>query len=262
MHSRHSDGTDSVEELVERVGRAELSGFSITDHDTLAAQADASRLAHEAGLEYLTGIELSVTDDGKDLHLLVYRFQPEHPEFASRLTHFRAVRRERFYAMAAALSQLGIELDLEVKDADVEGKSLGRPHLARLLVEQRRVGSIREAFDRYLAVGKPAYVPKAVLSPEAAIALAREAGGVTVLAHPGSYPFEPNLRPLVDAGLQGVETAYPSWDQTTTALWRSRARHFGLLETGGSDYHGGHRQAVQVGDATVGEAEWSRLLTA
>ncbi len=260
MHSRHSDGTDSVPELVEHVRRQGLAGFSITDHDTTSALAEAVPLARAAGLEFTPGIELSLSDGGKDIHLLLYRFDPLYPELVSRRVHFRAVRRERYYAMAAVLFRLGIELELPPL-GEGEGFSLGRPHLAALLVAQRKVGSVREAFERYLAVGKPAYVPKAALSPEEGIALGREAGGVTVLAHPASYPFEPDLESLVDIGLQGVETSYPSWDAATTSLWRSRARKYNLVETGGSDYHGSHRGQVRIGDAGIGEAEWSRLLT-
>ena len=175
---------------------------------------------------------------------------------------FRKVRRERFYAMVLKLSLLGIELDLRPVGTRPEGAALGRPHLARLLIDQGHVGSLREAFERYLAVGKPAYVPKAQLSPEDGIALGRRAGGVTVLAHPGSYPFEPDLASLVSIGLQGVETTYPSWDQPTTTFWRAQAEKFKLLQTGGSDYHGGNRSHIKVGEATVGESEWARLLTA
>lgn len=261
MHSRHSDGTDSVPELVEHARRQGIAGFSITDHDTTAGVAEAEPLARSAGLEFTPGIELSLSEGGRDIHLLVYRFDPAHPDLMARLVHFRAVRRERYYAMAAMLFQLGIELELPPV-GEGEGFSLGRPHLAALLVAQGKVGSVREAFERYLAVGKPAYVPKAVLSPEEGIALGRSAGGVTVLAHPGSYPFEPDLGALAEIGLQGVETSYPSYDAATTGLWRSRARKYNLLETGGSDYHGAHRGQVRIGDAGVGESEWSRLLTA
>lgn len=262
MHSRHSDGTDSVSELVRLVGLQGLAGFSLTDHDTSEGQVEAQNLALGQGLEYITGIELSLSQGDRDIHLLVYRFDPRHPELVERLAHFRRIRRERFYAMVLKLSLLGIELDLQSLGPQPEGGSLGRPHLARLLIEQGKVGGMREAFERFLAVGKPAYVPKAMLHPEDGIALGRSAGGVTVLAHPGSYPFEPELGPLVDVGLQGVETTYPSWDQSTTAFWQAQARKHNLLETGGSDYHGGNRSHVKVGDATVDESDWARLLTA
>lgn len=261
MHTRHSDGTDSVDDVVLQVHKQGLAGFSITDHDTTAACPRAQVLAGELGLAYITGIELSLSEEGRDIHLLVYRFDPSFPEFVTRLDHFRAVRRERFYAMAALLSRLGMDLELPTGEP-VEGFSLGRPHLARLMIDQGKVSGVREAFEKYLAVGRPAYVPKATLSAEEGIALGRRAGGVTVLAHPGSYPFEPDLGALVNLGLQGVETTYPSWDEGTTALWRSRARKFGLLETGGSDYHGGNRHPIRVGDAGIGEQDWSRLLTA
>lgn len=262
MHSRHSDGTDTIADLVRQAGLERLAGMSITDHDTVEGQLEAQQLSGEQGLTYMTGLELSLSWGDRDVHLLVYRFDPQNPELLERLTQFRRIRTERFYAMVLKLSLLGIELDLEELGPRSEGGALGRPHLARLLVNQRRVGSMREAFDRFLAVGRPAYVPKAELSPADGIALGRRAGGVTVLAHPGSYPFEPDLAALVELGLQGLETSYPSWDAPTTAFWRAQAKRYRLLETGGSDYHGGNRSHVKLGDATVGESEWTRLLAA
>jgi len=262
MHTTHSDGTKTVEEVVQQVVHAGLAGFSITDHDTTGAQAEALEHADRLGLEYVTGLELSITEAEKDIHLLVYGYEVDHPELEAKLEDFRRVRRDRMITMALRLAELGMEVNLEQVVKSAGGGAMGRPHLARALMDQGYVGSIREAFDRYLATGKPAYVPKAVLSPREGMELARRAGGVPVLAHPASYPFEPDLSALVKVGLLGVETSYPSYSPRTTALWQQKAQQFDLIQTGGSDYHGHHRGHVQVGEATIDAQAYRSLLTA
>jgi predicted metal-dependent phosphoesterase TrpH len=262
MHTLHSDGTNTVEELVQQVVHAGLTGFSITDHDTTGAQAEATELAAQSELEYVTGLELSITEDDKDIHILVYGYEANHPELEARLDEFRRIRHERMIVMALRLAELGMEVDLEQVVKSAGGGALGRPHLARVLVEEGHVANIREAFDRFLATGKPAYVPKAVLSAREGMELAMRAGGVPVLAHPASYPFEPDLGALVKAGLKGVETSYPFYSPRTTAFWQQKAEEFDLVQTGGSDYHGHHRGHVQVGEATIDAEAYRSLLTA
>jgi predicted metal-dependent phosphoesterase TrpH len=262
MHTTHSDGTKTVGEVVQQVVHAGLSGFSITDHDTTAAQAEAIERAEELGLEYITGLELSITEDERDIHILVYGYEVDHSELEAKLDEFRRIRRERMITMALRLAELGMEVNLEQVVKSAGGGAMGRPHLARALLDQGYVGSIREAFDRFLATGKPAYVPKAVLSAREGMELARRAGGVPVLAHPASYPFEPDLAALVRVGLRGVETSYPSYSPRISALWQERAQQHNLVQTGGSDYHGHHRGYVQVGEATIDEQAYRSLLTA
>jgi hypothetical protein len=262
MHTLWSDGTDSVADLVAQVAERELAGFSITDHDTVSAQAEAAEMAREFRLAYLTGIELSVMEGDNDLHILTYGFDPGHDELLVSLERFRQARVDRALGMAAKLRELGCHIDIDKILAHSGPGAVGRPHLARALVEGGHAENVRAAFDRYLALGRPAYLPKFKLTPDEGIALAHRAGGVTVLAHPAAYPFGVDLDRLVAAGLDGLETSYPSWDNQTTSHWRQEARRHGLLETGGSDYHGAHRPGVSVGAATVSLEMYERVLTA
>jgi predicted metal-dependent phosphoesterase TrpH len=262
MHTAWSDGTDSVADLVAQVAERELAGFSITDHDTISAQAEAAELGRELGLRYITGIELSVMEGENDIHILAYGFDPEHRELLESLERFRQARVDRALRMAERLKDLGCPIDIEAILLRSGPGAVGRPHLARALVAAGHAENVRAAFDRFLALGRPAYLPKFKLSPREGIALAHRAGGVAVLAHPAVYPFEIHLDRLVGAGLDGLETSYPSWDNETTARWRNLARQHGLLETGGSDYHGAHRPGVAVGSATISPEMFERLLTA
>jgi predicted metal-dependent phosphoesterase TrpH len=262
MHTTWSDGTDSVADVVALVAERKLAGFSITDHDTIAAQEEARALALEFGLAYITGIELSVLDGENDLHVLVYGFDPGNDEFLVSLEGFRRARVERALGMARKLTELGCPLDIDAILSASGPGAVGRPHLARALVQAGFAGTVREAFDRYLAAGRPAYLPKMKITPADGIALAHRAGGVAVLAHPAVYPFEVPLPELVACGLDGLETSYPSWDNQTTAHWRALARQYRLLETGGSDFHGSHRPGVPVGAATISREMFERVLTA
>jgi hypothetical protein len=262
MHTNWSDGTDSVADIVAQVAERKLAGFSITDHDTAASQPEAQLLAGEFGLSYITGIELSVTDGPNDLHILVYGYDLDHDELKNALEQFRDARRSRAIGMAQKLRELGCPIDIDNILREAGERSVGRPHLARALVETGSARNVRDAFELYLAAGRPAYLPKFQITPAEGIALARRARGVTVLAHPASYPFKFDLAALAGAGLQGLETSYPSWDNATTSFWRAQAREYHLLESGGSDFHGSHRPGVEVGSATISPEMFQRILTA
>jgi predicted metal-dependent phosphoesterase TrpH len=251
-----------VADVVRRAAELKLAGISITDHDSTGAQAEAAALAAQYGLKYLTGLELSVSDGDDDIHLLVYGYDPDHEALVTSLKMFRQVRRERAVGMARKLSDLGHPIDIDRLLAAVPAGAVGRPHLARALVATGAVSHVKQAFDLYLALGQPAYLPKFKLSPAEGMALARNVGGVPVLAHPAAYPFAFDLEALVEFGLAGMETTYPGWDTETTAYWRAAARKYDLIETGGSDYHGAHRPSVPVGAATISREMFERLLTA
>jgi predicted metal-dependent phosphoesterase TrpH len=262
MHTDCSDGTDSVAQVVRQAAELELAGISITDHDSTAAQVEAAALAAQYDFHYLTGLELSVSGGDDDIHLLVYGYDPDHETLVTSLKMFRQVRRERAIGMARKLAELGHPIDIDGLLAGVPSGAVGRPHLARALVDAGAVRHVKQAFDLYLALGQPAYLPKFKLSPAEGIALARNVGGVPVLAHPAAYPFTFDLEALVALGLAGIETTYPGWDNETTAYWRAEARKYNLIETGGSDYHGAHRPSVPVGAATISREMFERLLTA
>jgi hypothetical protein len=262
MHTTWSDGTDAVADVVAQVVERKLAGFSITDHDTVASQDEARSLAVDFGLGYITGMELSVMEGDCDIHILAYGFDPTSGELLESLERFRLARVTRAEGMAEKLRDLGCALNIEAILAVSGPGAVGRPHLARALVQAGFAATVREAFERYLAFGRPAYLPKMKITPGEGIALAHKAGGVAVLAHPAVYPFEVPLDLLLAAGLDGLETSYPSWDNQTTAHWRGLAKRHRLLETGGSDYHGSHRPGVGVGAATISAEMFDRVLTA
>ncbi len=253
IHSHCSDGTDSPDVIVRRAFEASLQCIAITDHDTVAGVAAAQQAAKEFGLEVISGIELSTHIDGKDVHLLGYCFDPNHPKLLNTLTNIREARRDRVRAMVARLKDLGVGQHISADDVfeHAQTASVGRPHLAAVMYEKGIVGSAREAFDRYISEDGPAYVAYATMTPEQGVALIREAGGVAVFAHPMSTQKDEIIPGLVDAGLQGIEAYYPSHPVVTIDFYESLAKRYGLVVTGGSDYHGKNRPTTYIGRKTI-----------
>lgn len=237
-HTTASDGRLSPPGLVEKAALRGLAALSITDHDTLAAYPTARLAAERHGLELVPGVELSVRAEGRDVHLLGYGFDLEHEGLRAHLARYRAERQRRAEEIVARLGMLGVPVSLGHVLALAEGGAVGRPHVARALLEAGHVGSVQEAFARFLGEGGPAAVPKGAATPEEAITLLHEAGGVCVLAHPGTSITPKVLAHLLEAGLDGIEVVHPVHDEALEAYWRDVARRHGLLETGGSDYHG------------------------
>lgn len=251
MHTNHSDGLLSVESLLRSARRARLSVVGITDHDSVDGLAEAFRSASEHGVSVLAGTELSTTLDGSEVHLLAYAFDPENTDLAGYLAACRKERRSRAERIVAKLQAMNVPLRMEsVLDKAGHG-SIGRPHIAHALVEEGHTGTLTEAFARYLANGKPAYEGKRFPEPEEAIALVKAAGGVCCIAHPGDMEDE-TVRRLVRAGVEGVEVVHPSHTRAHVERYERTAIELGLLRTGGSDFHGGGRDAQRaLGKYTV-----------
>jgi predicted metal-dependent phosphoesterase TrpH len=261
FHSTFSDGVETPRELVARALGAGLSVAALTDHDAVHGVAAFEAAAAGTGLVACGGAELSVDEDGEDVHLLGLFLDPLEPVLVSRLAHFRAVRDRRGEAMALKLASLGVELDLAALRARVGDGAFGRPHVARALVAKGVVASVEEAFERYLGEGAPAFVPKAKWGLSEAIATVRAAGGLAVLAHPVWYGDVPGLlRRGRDLGLDGVEVYHPDNDGREGELLGA-AGELGLLVTAGSDFHapaGGRN----LGERRLGEPHWQRLASA
>ena len=257
-HSTVSDGTCAPAEVVRRAHRVGVSALALTDHDATGGLAEAEAEARALGIDFLCGVEISAEAEGVDVHILGYGFDVEHPELVSELAQVRKAREARIPQMVERLRALGI--DLTPGDAfRVAGSgSIGRPHVARALVELGACGSIDDAFDRFLGAGGPAFVPKVVPTAADAIARIRAAGGIAVLAHPlyaaRDRPggLEALVAPLVRQGLVGIETHYVSHRPRDRRRVARVARRLGLLATGGSDFHGATRPGVEVG---VGRGE-------
>lgn len=249
-HTIASDGTLTPTALVELAARKGLAAIAITDHDTLAAIPDARAVGEKLGVEVIAGVELSVSHAGADVHLLGYFVDPTNAALAERLARFRAVREQRGARMVERLRELGVDITLAEVMAEAKGAALGRPHVARALVAKGIVKSIPEAFDQWLADGRPAHVPKEKLGAQEAIALVHGARGVAVLAHPGLLPEASRYRIIHDLaalGLDGVEVEHSRHSSEERHRLRDLARELDLVETGGSDFHGENKPGVDLG---------------
>ncbi|MDQ6930915.1 MAG: PHP domain-containing protein [Candidatus Eremiobacteraeota bacterium] len=234
-HTYESDGTLSPTDLCAAMHKRGVSIFSITDHDTLAAYAG---LVVPAPMRLVVGIEINTTYDGNEAHVLGYKLPVTHAPLEAMLENNRSARRERIGAMVTQLQGAGYEITMDHVLAEAgKGQSLGRPHVGKALVRGGHVGDIESAFRNFLRRGKPGYVPSTHITPHEAIAAIRAAGGIAVLAHPGRLYDYAMIDELVEAGLQGLEVFYPSHEAAQIQLFRDKAKKFGLLMSGGSDFH-------------------------
>lgn len=244
LHSTASDGALTPDALVRTARNAGLDIIALTDHDTIdgveIAQAEAERSGPKPRPTIIPGIEISSTLDGEELHILGYFVDPAHPTLRTFGDAAAKRRRERMQAMIDKLEELGVHVLLEdvLRVAGPESASIGRPHLARALVEQGSVASFGEAFERYLADDGPAHVPIQLLSSREAIDLIHNTGGIAVWAHPPHPTFEDKLDAFVDWGLDGVECYRPRNSEAEVSRLLDAAHEHDLLVTGGSDWHG------------------------
>ncbi|WP_236240086.1 PHP domain-containing protein [Streptomyces sp. CC228A] len=254
-HSTASDGTDTPAELVRRAAATGLDVVALTDHDTTRGHAEAIAALPE-GLTLVTGAELSCRLNGVGMHLLAYLFDPAEPELAREMELVRDDRVPRARAMVAKLQERGVPVTWERVAAIAGDGSVGRPHIAQALVELGVVPDVSGAFTtEWLADGGRAYVEKHELDPFKAIRLVKEAGGVTVFAHPaavkrGQTAPDSVIADLTAYGLDGIEVDHMDHDEPTRARLRGLAADLGLLTTGSSDYHG-TRKTCALGDHTT-----------
>jgi 3',5'-nucleoside bisphosphate phosphatase len=263
-HSTASDGTDPPAEVMRRARAAGLDVIALTDHDTLAGQ-DEARQALPDGLTLVTGMELSARLDSHSVHLLSYLPSGASPELAAECQAIRDDRVRRGQAMVERLRDLGVDVTWEQVAALAAGGSVGRPHIARAMVEAGAIGTPREAFGPdWIGPGGRAYVSRYALDPARAVALVRASGGAAVLAHPGAIsrgwriPDEA-IAALAGAGLAGLEVDHPDHDEAERARLRVLAASLGLLATGGSDDHG-DLTGYRLGAETTSPAAFEELM--
>ena len=243
IHSTFSDGAFTPEEIVKHASKKGLAAIAITDHDNTDGTLLAIRAGKKWGVEIVPGVELSVEPESpkdEEIHILGYYIDWQDENFQEKLRHFREARRERAYQILEKLDRLGIKIDPQ-QLFELAGKgSVGRMHVARILKEEGFVNYLQEAFDLYLAYGKPAYVPKLRLPSQEALDLISRIGGISVIAHPlyGGNSKE-IIQKLKSLGLDGIEVYYTNHTPEDVKRFRSWAKVFGLLITGGSDCHGG-----------------------
>ncbi|TDC46508.1 PHP domain-containing protein [Actinomadura sp. KC345] len=242
-HSDRSDGTRPPAEVVRRARERGLDVLALTDHDTVAGWDEAAE-SLPAGLTLVPGIELSCKEDGRSLHLLGYLFDPDEPDLAAELARVRDDRVIRARGMVDRLRDLGVDVTWAMVRALAEGEAVGRPHIARAMVDAGAIRTTEEAFSaRWIAQDGRAYVERYALDPERAIGLVRAAGGVCVLAHPRArrrgYVFaDATIERLAAAGLAGIEVDHPDHVPEDRARLRDLAASLGLAVTGSSDDHG------------------------
>lgn len=254
-HSTISDGTDPPAAVVALGAATGLTALALTDHDTLAHLPEARAAAGAYGLRLVPGCEISCELGGRapgSLHLLVYFVDEAAGPLRDPMAVLQAGRARRNDQILECLRGHGIDIGLDEVLAHAGPSSTGRPHIARVLVEKGYAESIQEAFDRWLAKGRPAYFERTRLGPEESIELAHASGGVAVIAHPGSLELEPGpLDELVGAlaatGLDGLECEYGRYTPTERAAFTELAARHGLAVTGGSDYHGDNKPGLRVG---------------
>jgi 3',5'-nucleoside bisphosphate phosphatase len=254
-HTYHSDGTRAPREVVDVALAHGIEILAISDHDNLAAYYEVKPYADSRGVTLIPAVELSCGYEGVDVHILAYAFDAHDERVAERLSSFRETRHRRGYAMVDRLRALGCDISADRVDELAAGGALGRPHVARALVEAGYVSSVSEAFDKYLGSGKPAYVEKERFRIAEAVSLIRAAGGVTSVAHPTLYPDHERLIPqLLDSGIDAVEVLHPDVDALNRERYSNLVRFRGKFATGGSDDHGTVKKVETLGTVKLPES--------
>jgi predicted metal-dependent phosphoesterase TrpH len=254
-HSTMSDGTDPPSRVVDLAVEAGLAALALTDHDTLDHLPEARTAADARGLRLVPGCEISCELGGRapgSMHMLVFFVDDAEGELQARLRALQAARNERNVQIVEALNAHGVSITVDQVHAMAGPGSVGRPHIARVLMEQGHVASIQEAFDVWLAKGRPAYFERDRLGPEDAIELTHASGGVCAIAHPnslalGGTALDNFVGELADAGLDGIECEYGAYLPSERKPIHALARRHELARTGGSDYHGENKPGLSVG---------------
>ncbi|MDE3102591.1 MAG: PHP domain-containing protein [Chloroflexota bacterium] len=260
-HSLRSDGAYAPGELVRMAAARGVRIQALADHDTLAGVAEAVATGQETGVRVIPATELNTESEWGDVHVLGYFLDPADAVLGERLRWLREDRGRRVELMVEKLGALGYPVRLERVMEIAQGGALGRPHLAQALLEAGHVPSYDAAFETLLSKDSPAYVARAGLTPLEAVRLVRAHGGVPALAHPGTVALELEkvLPELVDAGLAGIECYYGSHSVDATVRYLALAARYGLVPTGGSDFHGRGEHGAPLGGVRVPAASIDAL---
>ena len=250
VHTNGSDGTYAPVGVVKLAAETGLRAIAVTDHDSVHAYAAAAEAGREYGVEVVPGIEIS-TKFRRSVHILGYYIDPHSPELEPVLNWVVQDRDERNEKMAALMAADGLPVNYEQMKARF-GEVVGRPHFARVLVELGLAESINDAFDKYVEKGRKYYVGRSFLSIERSVEIIVAAGGVPVLAHPFQYQLDDaGLRELIEhcmeSGLRGMECRYSGYDEEMSAYLLRLAAEYGLVPTGGSDFHGSNKPQILLG---------------
>jgi predicted metal-dependent phosphoesterase TrpH len=262
LHTTASDGRSTPVELVREAVAAGITKLAVTDHDTVAAVPHVVAAAEAAGVLAVAGIEITAVHDGRDVHVLGYFVDPLNIILNEFLVRQRQDRRRRVIEIADRLEALGAPVDRVALTAAATqpGKSPGRPLVAAALIAAGHVRDIPEAFDRYLSPGAPAFIERIGAPPADVVRLIDEAGGLAAIAHPGKMQLDEIIPTMVEAGMPAIEVFHPDHGASDIARYQEFAARFGLLMTGGSDYHGpGTGRAASLGRLGISEEAFAAL---
>ncbi len=252
IHTTASDGTSTPRQVVQIAAQRKLQAIAITDHDTVGGIEEAKAEGLRSGIEIISGVEINTDYNQQEIHILGYFIRYEDHQFLTRIESLQNARLSRIKKMVDRLPGLGLPIELKrVLELAGEG-SVGRPHIGMAMVEKGYVASVQEAFQRYLGLGRPAFVPRYALTPADAVRIIRQAGGIAAWAHPGLAQRDYLMGELVEAGLRGLEVYYPEHTPDMVRHYLALARQYHLVVTGGSDYHGsGTGYRAELGEVTV-----------
>jgi hypothetical protein len=246
MHTTYSDGIFSPYELIKKCKQHGLSVISITDHDSVAAFPDAIEYGKEFGVEVIPGVELSALVDDRDVHILGYFLDYTNKRLLEYLEFFRRERVKRAERIVAKLNTINVPLTIESVLEQAGHGAVGRPHIASAMVEEGYIETYHQAFEKFIGNGGPAFEKKFQLTLKDAIQLISSSGGLSFLAHPGRFTTEELLQQTIRSGLDGIEVVHPSHQPSHTAYYRGVVNEYFLLESGGSDFHGGKKNDDEV----------------
>ena len=253
LHTTASDGVLSPSEIVRYAKVKGLQAIAITDHDTIEGCEEGLSEGKKIGFEVIPGIEISAEHSPGSMHILGFFLDIHHPFLNERLAYLQKARAERNPKIVEKLNRLGINITFEEVVKASGGGQVGRPHFANVLLEKEYVRSFQEAFDRFLKKGAPAYVDKLRFTSKEALHFINESKGVAALAHPntlgmnGYSELEKLILRLVGEGLKGIEVYYPEHSAGEVAQYKTLAERYGLLMTGGTDYHGIEKNGLDIG---------------
>lgn len=262
LHTTASDGCDQPDDLVAQIAAAGLRLFAVTDHDTVAALPAVAAAARRHNLEWLTGIEVTAIEGGRDVHVLGYGFDDASPSLATFLADQREARLERLRAFDERFRQLGMPIDVDslIRQPAGGGRALGRAHVARLLVAAGHVESVAAAFDMWLSPGCPGFVPRRGPTVREVVAHLERAGGIASLAHPHLLRDDTLVQELSLSGLSALEAFHSEHDEEATHRYLRLAEARGLAVSGGSDFHGaGANRARRLGGVHLPVEHYNQL---
>ncbi len=257
-HTTASDGMNSPADNVKMASELGLQAIAITDHDTVAGLKEALEAGQQLGIEVVPGVEISTVMKQQDIHILGYYMRFDDPLFQQRLEQLRDTRTRRNQMIIERLQSLNVPITFEDVLEGVQDKStddtVGRPHIADVLIRKGIVASMEEAFNEFLGKGGKAYVNPPRIEPAEAIKWIREAGGRAVIAHPGIYGDDELVQTIITGGVDGIEAYHSDHSPDEEQRYAALAEAHGLIITAGSDYHGKRQGSVfhgPIGNRTV-----------